>query len=56
MYYLKRNNPIRVRQTHDITHMWNLRNKRDGHMGRGGERRKGNKPQETFNDKEQTET
>ena len=34
--------------------MWNLRNKTDEYMG-GGKRREGNKPQETPNDREQTE-
>ena len=35
--------------------MWNLRNKTDEHMGRGKKRRKGNKSQDTLNDREQTE-
>ena len=36
--------------------MWNLRNKTDEHIGRGKKRgERGNKPQETLNDREQTE-
>ena len=58
MYYAKRNKSIRERQIpYDFTHMWNLRNRTVEHMGRGGQRnrREGNKPQEIFNDREQTE-
>ena len=40
---------------YDFTHMWNLRNKTDEHTGRWGKRGEGNKPQETLNDREQTE-
>ena len=37
MYYAKQNKSIRERQIpYDITHMWNLRNKTDEHMGVGG--------------------
>ena len=36
MYYAKRNKSIRERQVpYDFTHMWDLRNKTDEHMGRG---------------------
>ena len=39
MYYAKWNQSIRERQTpYDFTHMWNLRNKTDEHMGRGTKR------------------
>ena len=37
-----------------ISLMWNLRNKADEHMAKG-KRRKGNKPQEILNNREQTE-
>ena len=50
MYYTKWNKSIRERQIpYDFTYMWKLKNKTDEHMGRGGEIRKGNKPQETLN-------
>ena len=38
-----------------ISLMWILRNKTDDHMGRTVKGREGNKPQETLNDREQTE-
>ena len=35
MYYAKQNKPTRVRQiSYDLTHMWNLRNKKDECMER----------------------
>ena len=35
MYYAKQNKSIRERQIpYDFTHLWNLRNKTDEHMGR----------------------
>ena len=34
-YKAMQNKSVRERQTpYDFTHMWNLRNKTDGHMGR----------------------
>ena len=46
---------VRERQIpFDFTHMWNLRNKIDEHMGRGGNRRQGNKLQESLKNTEQT--
>ena len=40
MYYAKQNKLIRERQIpYDFTHMWNLRNKTDEHMGHGEEKR-----------------
>ena len=35
--------------------MWNLRNKIDEHMGGWGKDKKGSKPQETLNGRQQTE-
>ena len=35
-YYAKRNKSIRKRQLYDLTHMWNLRNKREDHRGMEG--------------------
>ena len=36
-YYVKWNKSVRKRQmSYDFTHMWNLRNKTDGHRGREG--------------------
>ena len=35
VYYAKRNKSVREGQTsYDFNHMWNLRNKADGHRGR----------------------
>ena len=54
MYYAKQNKSIRERQiSYDITHMSNLRNRID-ELWEVGERREGNKLQETLNDREQT--
>ena len=40
-YYAKQNKSITERQiSYDFIHMWNLRNKTDEHMGRGGEGKK----------------
>ena len=55
VHFTKQNKSVRERQiAYDFTHVWNLRNKIDEHMG-GGKRGKGKKPQETTNDREQTE-
>ena len=44
VYDAKQSKSVRERQiSHDFTHMWNLRNKTDEHMGRVGNR-EGNKP------------
>ena len=44
VYNAKQNKSVRKRQIlYDFSHMWNLRNKTDKHMGRG-EGREGNKP------------
>ena len=41
MYYAKQNKSIRESQIpYDFTHMWNLRNTTDEHMGREGEKRR----------------
>ena len=40
MYCDKQNKSIRERQIpYDFTHMWNLRNKTDEHMGKGKKKR-----------------
>ena len=42
MYYAKQNKPIRERQRpYDFTHVWNLRNKTDEHMGKGKKEERG---------------
>ena len=42
-------------KSHMISLMCNLRNKTDEHMESGEKGERGNKPQETLNDREQTE-
>ena len=57
-YYAKQSKSVRERQIpYDFTHMWDLRNKTDEHMGGGRKRKKkeGNKPQATLKGREQTE-
>ena len=40
LYYAKQNKSVREKQIpYDFTHMWNLRNTTDEHMGRGGGKR-----------------
>ena len=50
VYYAKKNYR---KIPYDFTHMWNLRNKADKHLGKQRKRREGNKPQETLSDREQ---
>ena len=52
MYYAKQNKSIReIQIPYDFTHMWNLMNKRDEHMGKGEKRQERNKPQEILIDR-----
>ena len=59
-YYAKENKSIRERQSYDLTHTWQLKNRTEGHSGKEekikeNKIREGDKPSETLNHGKQTE-
>ena len=56
VYYAKQNKSVKKRQIPYLTHIWNLRNKTDEHIGREERRERGKQTiRDTLNNWEQTE-